>query len=473
MDVVAKLTELGYKTIDGSWYTRVEQWQRWYRGKVAGFQDYRVWNGMQKVDCERYSLGMAKKICEDWANLLMNEKVKITLEGDKEQAFIDEVFTANDFEVEMNELQERGAAAGTYAIIPRITKASVNGRGELVDGGEIVLDYVTAGNIYPLAWRERDISECAFASVINSDGKTYTYIQLHELKNGEYEIQNMIFESTEGGYEEVRFADVKGMETIPDKPIRTKSDKPQFVIGRYNIVNNVEDNNPMGIAVYANAIDQIKGVDIAYDSYVNEFVLGKKRVMVKPSATKNLDGESVFDPTDVTFYVLPEDVQDGSLIQPIDMQLRTAEHQNGVQDQLNLLSAKCGFGEEHYKFNQGSVATATQIVSENSTLFRTIKKHEIVLESVLTELCRVLLRMGNSWMNKGLDEDVEISIDFDDSVIEDKTANESRVYMMLNAGLMKPEEARSILMNEDIETARAALPMMIDLTGGEGQDEVE
>ena len=81
--------------------------------------------------------------------------------------------------------------------------------------------------------------------------------------------------------------------------------------------------------------------------------------------------------------------------------------------------------------------------------------------------------MGNSWMNKGLDEEVEISIDFDDSVIEDKTANESRVYMMLNAGLMKPEEARSLLMNEDIETAREALPTMLDLTGGEGQDEVE
>ena len=473
MDVVAKLRELGYKTIDGSWYTRVEQWMQWYRGKVAEFHNYLVWNGIQKVGCERYSLGMAKKICEDWANLLMNEKVKITLEGEKEQAFIDEVFTANDFEVNMNELQERGAAAGTYAIIPRITKASVNNRGELVDGGEIVLDYVTAGNIYPLAWRERDITECAFASVINSDGKTYTYIQLHELKNGEYEIQNMIFQSTDGGYEEVRFADVKGMETIPDKPIRTKSDKPQFVIGRYNIVNNVEDNNPMGIAVYANAIDQIKSVDIAYDSYVNEFVLGKKRVMVKPAATKNIDGESVFDPSDITFYVLPEDVTDGGIIQPIDMQLRTGEHQSGVQDQLNLLSAKCGFGEEHYKFDHGGVATATQIVSENSTLFRTIKKHEIVLNSVLVELCRILLRMGNTWMNKGLDEDVEISIDFDDSIIEDKAASEARVYMMLNAGLMKPEEARSLLMNEDIETAKSALPTMEGLTEGEGQDEIE
>ena len=473
MDVVAKLTEMGYKTISPKWYAMVAGWLQWYRGKVAGFHDYKVWNGQKKVDCCRFSLGMPKKICEDWANLLMNEKVKITLEGNKEQEFIDQVFNDNDFEVAMNELQERGAAAGTYAVIPRVTKASLNGKGELVDGGEIALDYVTAESIFPLEWTGRKITECAFASIINSEGKTYTYIQLHVRKNNRYEIHNKIFDCTDGKLEEVSFSKVKGMEAVPDAPIRTDSDKPQFVVGRYNIANNVEDNNPMGIAVYANAIDQIKAVDITYDSYVNEFLLGKKRVMVMPTATRNMDGESVFDPSDVTFYVLPEDIKDGALIQPIDMQLRTTEHQNGVQDQLNLLSAKCGFGEEHYKFDHGSVATATQIVSENSTLFRSIKKNEIVLESLLIELCRILLRMGNAYMNKGLDEEVEISVDFDDSIIEDKTADNAKVYQMLAAGLMKPEEARSMLMNEDIETAREALPTMTDLTGGEGQDEVE
>ena len=142
----------------------------------------------------------------------------------------------------------------------------------------------------------------------------------------------------------------------------------------------------------------------------------------------------------------------GEIIQPIDMSLRTAEHEQGIQDALDLLSAKCGFGEQHYKFQQGNVTTATQIVSENSTLFRTVKKHEIVLEEVLVNLCRILLRMGNAYMRAGLNEDVEISIDFDDSIIEDRQTDEARVYMMLNAGLMKPEEARSILMNEDIET---------------------
>lgn len=472
MNINDTLKGLGYTTIGEDWYTLVENWRSWYKGNVKKFHNYRIWTGQQHVNCQRYSLGIAKKVCEDWANLLMNERVKITLEGKKEQEFIDAVFKANDFEVNMNELQEKGAALGTYALVPRVTKAAVNEAGEIVSGGEIAIDYITADHIYPLSWTGRDIKECAFASVINSEGKSYLYMQLHTLVNGEYQIQNVIYLINNEQLSPVSFTEVKGWENVSASPILTHSDKPQFVIGRLNIVNNIEENNPMGISVFANAIDTIKGIDIAYDSYINEFTLGKKRVMVKPAATKNLDGENVFDAADVVFYVLPEDVTDGDVIHEIDMKLRTNEHQQGMQDMLNLLSSKCGFGEQHYKFDRGNVSTATQIISENSEMFRTIKKHEIVLESLLTEFCRILLRMGRDFLHQGLNEDVEISIDFDDSIIEDKAAEQNSIYQMLGAGLMRADEARSLLMNEDINTARAALPGMEELNT-EGQGEVE
>ena len=471
MNIVDKLKSLGYTTIDASWYDRIADWESWYEGNVEKFHNYRVFNGQHSIKCQRYTLGMAKKVCEDWANLLMNEKVKITLEDDRAQEFIDEVFLATDFEVNANELQERGAALGTYAIIPRVTNATVNGDGQILDGGEIDMDFVDAGGIFPIAWKARQITECAFGTQI-SDGKDKVmYMQIHVREEGRYVIYNRMYRVSNGEISDAALADVRGYENVPEKVI-TGSDKPQYVIGRLNIANNIEKNNPMGISVYANAIDILKGVDICYDSYVNEFVLGKKRIMVKPSASKTIDGEDVFDPNDVTYYVLPEDITDGAIIQPIDMSLRTGEHTQGLQEQLNLLSAKVGFGEKHYSFDQGSVATATQIISENSEMFRTIKKHEIVLKSVLVELCRILLRMGNQYMNLGLPEDVEISIDFDDSIIEDKDAQFAKTLQLLAAGLMRPDEARSIIMNEDIDTARAALPQMEELVD-EGQDDVE
>lgn len=470
MNVSGKLKDLGYTPINNEWYSLVECWDSWYKGNVTDFHNYEVWNGQNKVLCKRYSLGMAKKVCEDWANLLMNEKVKITLEGKAEQDFVDEVFTDNDFEVNMNELQEKGAARGTYAVIPRIVGSTVKNNGAVIEGGKIAMDFVTAESIYPLSWKGRRITECAFSTDIKQNDKKYTYLQIHEIENGKYTIKNMFFDSSLGGALEVSPANINGFEYVPEK-ILTGSNKPQFIIGRFNIANNIEDNNPMGLAVFANAIDILKGVDVAYDSYVNEFVLGKKRVMVKPEATKLINGECAFDPNDMAYYVLPEDVAGGTIITPIDMTLRTSEHTQGLQDQLNMLSAKCGFGEQHYKFDQGNVSTATQIISENSEMFRSVRKNEIVLESVLEEICRTILRLGNL-QGKRLNEDVEISIDFDDSIITDKAQDEEKVYRMLAAGLMKPEEARALLMNEDEDTAKAALPTMTD-RATEDQDEIE
>lgn len=464
--VIIKLNELGYTTIPDSFYSKVYEWKSWYQGDVKGFHNYTVQNGERQVKCRRYSLGMGKKLCEDWANLLMNEKVQITLEGQKEQDFIDLVLTENNFTVKANEMQEMKSALGTVAYVPRVIGQEISESGDIVPGNAsgIVLDYVTIENIYPLSWQNGYISECAFSSEVTRGGKDYLYLQIHRREdNGNYVIENRIYRYDNEQLADEQLVNVKGFENIPPV-VHTGSDKRQFVIDRPNIANNINYLLPTGIAIYANAIDVLQGVDIAYDSYVNEFKLGKKRIMVKPSAAQYLDGTPAFDPDDVVFYVMPEDTEDGAVVTPIDMTLRTAEHNTGIQDQLNILSSKCGFGETYYRFDGGSVATATQVISENSTMFRTIKKMEIVLEQALVELCRILLRMGNTAMNAGLDEDVEISIDFDDSIIEDKQTDFSRDMQLLSAGIMNDWEFRMKWMNEDEATAKAALPKMQDMT---------
>ena len=477
MNFIDVLKKIGYETIQADFYTKIDDWNQWYQGNVKKFHTYRVYNGSGGyIRQRRFSAGMAKKVAEDWANLLLNEKVKITLEGEKEQEFVDDVLEANNFEVKGNEAQEKKSALGTVAYVFNIAGVPVDEEtGEITGaGGEIKLDYVTAGHIFPLSWDNGRGTECAFFIERTVKGDKYMYCQIHHREeDGMYTIINRLFKSNSNDLSEVDLADVAGFESVSPE-IRTDSTEPMFIIDKLNIANNYADDNPMGISVYANAIDQLKGVDVAYDSYVNEFILGKKRVMVKPSALKDMDsGNLAFDPNDVTFYLMPEDSQDDSVIHEIDMALRTQDHKTGIQDMLNMLSAKCGFGESHYKFENGSIATATQIISENSTLFRTIKKHEIILEAVLIELCRTILRLGNQYMNAGLNEEVEISIDFDDSIIEDKATEFQRDLQMLSAGIIQPYEFRMKWMNEDEATAKKALPKMTQLIQDEmGADEV-
>lgn len=467
MNIRRALKELGFDTVDSKFYSLIDVWKSWYDGEVKDFHSYTVWNGIEELECHRYSVNMGKKVCEDWANLLMNERVNITLEGKKEQAFVDAVLDNNNWEVKSNEFQERKAAVGTIAYVPIVEEMGVDpDTAEVKDTGKIHINYVTAANIYPLTWDNGVIRECAFVSRKRVDDREYTYIQVHRLNGGEYDIENHLYDA-----DEVPLTSARGFETIPPV-VHTGSDKPQFVIDRLNIANSDEEN-PMGVAVFAYAIDQLKSIDITYDSYVNEFVLGKKRIVVQPEATKDINGRPVFDKRETVYYVLPEDrAADGNILQQVDMTLRTAEFNTGMQDMLNVLSSKCGFGENHYKFDQTSIATATQVISENSTMFNTIRKHEIILREAITNLCRTLLRMGNRYMGAELDENIEISIDFDDSIIEDKQADFNRDKIMLDSGIMNDWEFRMRWMNEDEATAKAALPKMQDMTT-EGQEEVE
>ena len=87
MSIQQYFSDRGFDTIDWSFYSKIEQWEQWYQGKVKEFHSYRAYNGRKNVMCERLSLQMAKKVCEDWANLLMNEKAVHSALDSRVEAF--------------------------------------------------------------------------------------------------------------------------------------------------------------------------------------------------------------------------------------------------------------------------------------------------------------------------------------------------------------------------------------------------
>ena len=462
MDLSSYLQSRGYGVVSNNFRSMIDLWASWYRGKMDSFHCYKVYNGRNSISCTRLTLGMAKKVCEDWAGLLVNEKVKITLGGQREQDFLDKVLKENNFLVKANEAQEKKAAYGTMAYVPYLENATADSRG-MVTGGNIRINYIPAMGIWPLAWDDTGISECAFATSLTRAraGKiqSYCYVQMHIKDNaGNYVIENLMFLDNNGNLQQVDLADVEGYEAVSPR-IETNSPRRRFVIDRMNICNNVEEGCPLGVAVYANAIDVLKAVDTVFDSYNNEFVLGKRRIMVKEEALREeMDGTRVYDPNDLTFYQIPGDATDQKIIEPIDVAIRASEHETAMQNRLNLLSSVVGLGDRYYRFDAGGVATATQVISENSNLFRTLKKHEIIVDRAFKELTAIILTMGKETTDPSLDPDVEITIDFDDSIIEDKQAEYQRDREMVSMGVMRLEEFRAKYLNEDIEKARQNLP---------------
>lgn len=392
-------------------------WLSWYQGDVKGFHDYTMNNGKKVIKRKRDGMNMAKQVCQDWASLLLNEKVEVTSADAGLSDVLKDVFDFNAFRFRANQLLELTFALGTGAFV------------EYADSdGQTVIDYVRGDCIYPLSWDNGEITECAFASLRQIDGKGCYYINVHQLESGSYIVRNYLIDEKGG----------KRLE-LPEgvlEEVTTNSVRPRFQIIQPNIVNNVDLDSPYGISVYANAIGRLKKVDLIFDSGNNEFSLGKKRIIVPENMTTTTIGASldrpIFDPNDVAFYSMNIHDPSGQATQkPIDLtgQLRIQEHSLGLQDALNYLSEGVGLGTGRYEFRDGGAKTATEVVSEKSDLYQNLKRHELVLEKALRDLCAVIAEMN------GHNPDAEISVNFDDSIITDRDQDIEQAIKLTSAGL--------------------------------------
>lgn len=479
MDIFAYFKNKGIDTLDATYYRRIEIWRSWYNSNVRKFHKYRVYRGNGSyVNCERYSLGMAKKVCEDIADLLLNERVTITLEDTKTDTFVKDVLEANTWGELGNEFQEWKAALGTVAYVVYVKDAIVDEAGNMA-GGSIGINFVEASNIFPTSWQNKVVTECIFTFPKTYMRKKYILFQYHKMEDmpGEnrkqYVIENSVVENTTGAGREMKaeeWGKIPAFSGLAER-VETGSDQPTFIIDRLNMVNNADDDttNPMGVALFANAIDIVKKLDLEYDSYANEFSLGRKRIFVAPEFLSNTDGTPVFDPNDSVFYELPEEFFENTkeAMHEVNMELRVDDHSKAINDDLNWLSLKCGFGTNRYKFENGNVKTATEVISENSDMYRSLTKHELVLERVLIQLIRTIIRTGIRMGAKGLKENADVTIAFDDSIIEDKTTERQNDRQDVAMGAMSLCEYRAKWYGETEDQAQENLPEQFD-DGGDG-----
>lgn len=416
------LTSQKYNTASDETYSHIDEWLDWYQGDVPNFHTYSVYNGVACAKQKRYRLGMAKKVCEDWANLLLNEKVSIKA-GDYGQR-LNKIFLENNFRVRGNQLVEMAFALGTGAFV------------EYTDAdGKVVIDFVRADMIYPLSWDNGDITECAFGSARVVDGKEAMYLQIHRKGRedaeeaedpGLYYIENKYIDAESG-------KEIEAPESMLPK-IATGYASPLFQILTPNVCNNIDLDSPLGISIYANSISQLKGCDLVYDSYMNEFVLGRKRILVPITMAKKMmekDGVTApsFDPNDTVYYLMPGDSREDNKPEQVDMSIRAQEHELGIQRSLDILSLKVGMGTGRYQFNSSGVKTATEVISDKSDLYQNRQRNALVIEAALVGMARAV-----AFLDAGTDH-LEVTVDFDDSIIEDTNTTIDRNIKLVQAGL--------------------------------------
>lgn len=426
----------------------------WYRG-ITDWHRYRIWNGLRRLPQERATLNMAKIVCQDLASLVLNEKVKITLDGKEEQKIIDDTLSDNNFKVMGNQLCELMFAIGTGAFV------------ESVQGNKTTIDYIHGDMIFPLKWDNGKIIDCAFAKMGGDTENAFCTLIIHELKgddtNKHYEIKTIEIDADGEIVIPSKFK--KGItESNVNSVVVLDTDIPLFQIIKPNIVNNYDKTNPLGLSIFFNSIDTLKSIDLIYDSFRNEYKTGKKRIFVKNGlktikrvSSKDAKNTIIYnvDPNDTEFYTLETDDDQDVPIKTFDPTLRVQEHEQGLNVQLNLLSRGVTLGDGYYNFNNGAVGrTATEVISVNSSLFRNLKRHELILDKAIKDMCKAILYLNDA------NYEAKVTVDFDDSIIEDTDKIKQTAITEYDKGLIDKAEYYKITKKMTREQALKYLEEM-------------
>lgn len=462
-----------YKTdIKTEYYSYVREWRNWWMGYYKPFHSYTEL-GVDNAPKQRelYRLNMAKRISEDWAAVLLNEKTQINIDDDASSAFVQGeedaqgvggVLGYNNFWAEANELIEKAFAYGSGALVLRAENAKVNSRGDIVSDAEckVGIEYIDAMSIIPLSVEKSKVTEAAFVSELVKMGKEYIYLETHTKdERGNYVINNKYFRVDEGCMKP---------EPLPEgiaETANTGSNIPWFVLVYPNITNNMECQNGLGMSVYANAIDNLKGVDLAFNNFLRDFKLGGKKVFVnKKMNFKAADG-TIVTPDDVAqslFSMIGDDVDFDAkqLIQEYNPALRVAENKEGVQSQLDYLSFKCGLGTHRYRFDGGVVKTATEYMGERQELVQHASRNMIVIEAALIDLCRAILYIGKTFCKAAVNPDAVITVQFEDGFVISEEDKANRDLTLVQNGILNAWEYRVRHFGETEEEAKAAIEGM-------------
>ena len=450
MEVVFEfLKKRGYNNISQSYYTYINKWIDVWKGKAE-------WLNVKTIDNKEYpmyTLGMGKRVCEDFASTITSEPFTITAK--KDNTLLQKALKNAKVLKKLSDNIEKMGYTGTIGTVTRIKNATVS---KTKDGyilsknnkTKIQTIDVGANQIIPLTIEDGEIIDCAIVSkqkrLINKKIKDVYYLELHELKDKGYQVTNKFFIKDDG-------TEIK-VDGVVDT-YNTLSDVPLFSIGKISRLNPISDNNGLGISLFGDSMDQLLILDLVYNNFGMDFKLGQKVLVINKKLTRietedYTDGngevrtrEKVVYPSDVRkqqFMEIGNDLMDDGTEKPYIFEynpdLRVGDNKTGVQFALDNLSFKVGFGTHYYSFESGNIATATEAVLSNKDFVNNGNKNRKAVNEYLIGICRALLLCEKMLGNSKIDEKQNIEIADVDGFLEDDATTRQKAKEDVSMGLM-------------------------------------
>ena len=448
-------------------------WQAVYKGFYKAWHTVplKTLNNPKGKTRTMATMNAGKMACSQMARYVWNEQCSITVsskshdpkseEPDQLNEFLQEVLRENRFNVAFGDLIEKTMALGGGAVREWV-EIPKDENGNDLGEGKIRLGYTMASQFVPVAWDNARVKSGIFISREAKDGYYYTIVEWHHWDGKTYRVTNDLYRM----------------------PIK-ETDEPQNILGWWYPLNEIypllspdttiedaktayfqyikpfganyaDDNSPLGMSIYSAAMNTLHGIDIMFDSLQREFVLGKKRIIAPARAMRQVAGvnpsgppQKYFDADDEVWEALATDNPEDLKIYDNSVELRVDQHITGINGELAILCSQIGFDPGTLAFDQQKgMKTATEVISENSKTFGTVKAHENIVRDALTDMVHAIIdlavRYGLTWNGQPVESLIgagyDVSVAFDDSIIQDKDAEINQGVMLVGAALMSKKK---------------------------------
>lgn len=444
-------------------------WKYLYRGF------YSAWHVVPEVTISNpngtrnmESLHLAKAVCSELAQMVWTDQSEIIVsrhgavlkedETDPLNDFVHKVLCDNNFFIKMVDGIEQASALGGEALkVWCEYKYDADGNA-IPESERIKIGYCMADQFVPTAWDNAEITEGFFINRIAKDGYYYTKIEWHKWNGDTYQIDNQLYRASMKG-ENNDNQDILGFryplaliypniqEHIEFRNIR----KSLFSYFKPAIANNIDDNSPLGISVYANAMSTLHTLDICFDSLTREFILGRKRIIVPARAIKMVTDPATgkmaryFDATSSVYEALNVDDTDSLKIHDNSVELRVEEHVSAINALLNIFCLQIGLSAGTFSFDtERGIKTATEVVSENSKTYKTIKLFQNNIKPAVERLVDNIIAIASLYEIKynGVSvyelakDGYHVAVNMDDGITQDRQTNIQEGITLVGAKLM-------------------------------------
>jgi len=440
-NIISKVRKNGFNPVVGNVWLMQEYWKTWWRGNVNGFHSFsQKINGVTRK-FDRLTLNTFKMVCEEWESLIWSEKVELKVtNNDQANERLQEVLKENNDYIEMGNLIEKTFALGTGLTL--VYKSD----------NKTQIDYISGQRFIPIAFENNKMTGVITIneSIISiSEKPAYvTHLTYHYLENDVYTIKHEVYVSDKdsdlGQYsfnniyyvfsKQEADAMVTTIITEDGKTYQTHqvtipTNRAFFQLYRPNITNNY-DESVMGISIGANTINLHESIDIKFDASKNEILNNKTRIIVnskflKTQAVENEQTGGVeyikyLDDQDTVVFGIPFE-EDENVIEHFQGEFRTEDIKVGLNEDIQLLGWRSGFGKKYFSFTDGEVyVNDKNVMSSNSALYKNKKKHENLIGQALLDKAYSILYLEQDMGNIQVDvNSLIIEVQFDDSIIND------------------------------------------------------